>query len=127
MMSLSNFHRSIGLVLFLAGAAALHSQINRGVVEGIVTDPQGAVIVGVDVGVTSVDTNVTAHTTTNGAGYYQVVDLVPGKYHARFSFPGFSTVDMTNLDVPAGKLTRIGTQLRVDATRQTVEAKLKRR
>ena len=73
------FRRSVGFVLFLVGAAALHAQINRGAIEGIVTDPQGAVIVGVDVAITSVDTNVTSHTPTNGAGYYRVVDLVPGK------------------------------------------------
>src|SRR5215471_8815023 len=115
--------RIVSCALLLWCTVLLEAQINRGAIEGVVTDPQGAVIAGVDVAITSVDTNVTAHTTTNGAGYYRVVDLVPGKYHGRFSFAGFSTVDMTDLDVPAGKVTRIDTQLRVDATRQTVEVK----
>jgi hypothetical protein len=113
----------LGLASLVWCTTVLEAQINRGIIEGIVTDPQGAVIAGVDVAITSVDTNVTSRTTTNGAGYYRVVDLFPGKYHARFSFAGFSTVDMTDLDVPADKLTRIDTQLRVDATRQTVEVK----
>src|SRR5712692_9985085 len=101
--------RIVSSALLVWCTAVLEAQINRGAIEGIVTDPQGAVIVGVDVAITSVDTNVTSHTTTNGTGYYRAVDLVLGKYHARFSFAGFSTVEMTNLDVPAGKLTRIDT------------------
>ena len=97
--------RNVSLALLVWCATLLEAQINRGTMEGVVTDPQGAIITGVDVAITSLDTNVTAHTATNGTGYYRVVDLVPGKYHARFSFAGFSTVDMTDLDVPAGKLT----------------------
>ncbi|HKW97034.1 MAG TPA: TonB-dependent receptor [Bryobacteraceae bacterium] len=115
---------NIGLaVLFLAGATAVYSQINRGTVEGIVSDSQGAIISGVQVEITSVDTNVSSRVVTNDTGYYRVVDLVPGKYRARFSFAGFSTIDMTDIDVPAGKVTRVDTQMRVDATRQTVEVK----
>src|SRR5712692_9590959 len=117
------FRRSIGFVLFLVGAAALHAQINRGAIEGIVSDPQGAVIAGVGIEITSVDTNSTTRVTTTDTGYYRVSDLVPGKYRARFSFAGFSTLDMTDIDVPAGKTTRLDTQMRVDATRQTVEVK----
>jgi len=110
-------------VLLLAGASALLPQINRGVIEGIVSDAQGAVVAGVQVEITAVDTNLTARVTTNDSGYYRVGDLVPGKYRARFAFAGFSTIDMTDIDVPAGRVTRVDTQLRVDATRQTVEVK----
>src|SRR5712692_3593169 len=117
------FRRSIGFVLFLVGASALHAQINRGAIEGIVTDPQGAVIAGVAIEITSVDTNITTRVTTNDTGYYRVIDLVPGKYRARFSFSGFSTLDMTDIDVPAGKVTRLDNQMKVDATRQTVEVR----
>src|SRR2546427_9292547 len=78
---------------------------------------------GVQIEVIAVDTNITSRVTSNDAGSYRVVDLVPGKYRARFSFSGFSTLDLTDIDVPAGKVTRLDTQMRVDATRQTVEVK----
>src|SRR5579864_6294255 len=117
------FVRSAGFVLFIVGTVALQAQINRGVLEGIVSDAQGAVVAGVQVEITSVDTNLTTRTTTNDSGYYRVGDLVPGKYRARFAFAGFSTIDMTDIEVPSGKVTRIDTQLKVDATRQTVEVK----
>ena len=77
--------RFLGVVAFLAGATVLESQINRGIIEGLVTDQQGAVVPGVEVAITSIETNVTATTTTNSAGYYRVGDLVPGKYRAQFA------------------------------------------
>ena len=39
--------RLTGLMLLLLGAMPLTAQINRGVIEGLVTDPQGAVMAGV--------------------------------------------------------------------------------
>jgi len=113
----------VSLILLLMGASTLNAQINRGIMEGIVTDAQGAIMAAVQVEITSVDTNVVQRVTTNDSGYYRASDLVPGKYRARFSFPGFSTLDMTAIEVPAGKTTRLDTQMRVDATRQTVEVK----
>src|SRR5438046_643886 len=123
MVSMRVLVRLAGLTLLLCGAMALLAQINRGVIEGLVTDPQGAVMSGVQIEVIAVDTNITSRVTSNDAGSYRVVDLVPGKYRARFSFSGFSTLDLTDIDVPAGKVTRLDTQMRVDATRQTVEVK----
>jgi phosphatidate phosphatase APP1 len=52
--------------------------------EGFVTDPQGATVPNAEVTVTAVDTEVTVNTKTNSAGYYRVVDLVPGKYRALY-------------------------------------------
>jgi hypothetical protein len=109
------------LLLMLMVAPPLAAQINRAEIEGIVSDPQGAVVPGVNVNVANVDTNVINHATTNSAGYYRVVDLVPGKYTARFSMAGFSTLEVRNIEAGAGRLTRVDGQLTIDATRQTVE------
>jgi Carboxypeptidase regulatory-like domain/TonB dependent receptor len=108
------------LGLFLLGAV-LQAQINRGVIEGIVSDPQGAVIAGVAVEITAADTNITARTSTNESGYYRVGDLVPGRYTALIKSAGFSSLDLRNIDVNAGSVTRVDAQLRLDATRQTVQ------
>src|ERR1051326_1429035 len=113
----------LSLILLLTGASNLNAQMNRGVLEGLVTHPQRASTAGVQVEVIAVDTNIASRVTTNDAGSYRAVDLVPGKYRARFSFSGFATLDLTDIDVPAGKVTRLDTQMRVDATRQTVEVK----
>ena len=106
--------------MFLMGDA-LHAQINRGVIEGVVSDPAGAVIADAEVTVTAVDTNVAVPVRTNATGYYRAGDLVPGKYTALVKSPGFSTLDLRNIEVNAGSVTRVDAQLRLDATRQTVQ------
>src|SRR5215470_9026378 len=71
-----------GILLF---STAVPGQLNRGVIEGTLTDPQGAVMPGVDVIITNVETNVAVPLKTNSAGYYRAVDLVPGQYRADFT------------------------------------------
>ena len=71
---------TLGAILAFCIASALNAQINRGVIEGMVSDAQGAIVVGAQVEITSLDTNITARTATNDSGYYRVGDLVPGRY-----------------------------------------------
>ena len=107
--------------LLLCWAAPLRAQLNRGVMEGLVTDPQGAVMPGVEVTITDVETNVSASTKTNSAGYYHVPNLVPGKYRAHFVARGFSPRDVEAIQVPAGEVIREDAQLKIGATSQKVE------
>jgi hypothetical protein len=88
--------------------------------EGVVTDPQGAVVPTVHVVVTSVDTNVSVATTTNSSGYYSVVDLVPGRYKATFTAQGFAPITLTDILVDAGKLMRQDVTLNLGASLQQV-------
>lgn len=113
--------RILSLILFLAYGADLLGQINRGSIEGVVTDPQGGVIADVSVTITATDTNLATITKTNSTGYYRVVDLVPGIFQARFSAPGFANVEVQSIEVQAGNTTRVDGVLRVGSTRQTVE------
>ncbi|MCI0626127.1 MAG: carboxypeptidase-like regulatory domain-containing protein [Acidobacteria bacterium] len=111
----------LSLLLILSWSLVLRGQINRGVIEGIVTDPQGAVVPKVDLTITSLDTNVAVSTKTNDAGYYRVVDLVPGKYRARFQVSGFSSLEITDIEIPAGKVTRLDSQLKIGETTKVIE------
>ena len=111
----------IALVVMFLWALPMGAQINRGVLEGVVTDAQGAVVPGVDVTVTSVDTNIAALTKTNATGYYRVGNLIPGKYRTLFAMSGFSPLEMTNIEITPGMETRLDSQLKVGATRQTIE------
>src|SRR6516225_6300790 len=106
--------------LLLCWAAPLRAQLNRGVIEGLVTDPQGAVMPGVEVTITDVEMNVPASTKTNSAGYYHVSNLVPGKYRAHFVARGFSLLDLDAIQVLAGEVIREDAQLKIGATSQRV-------
>ena len=109
------------LVLFAFAATTLRAQLNRGIIEGIVTDPQGAVVPAADVIITAIDTNVSSATKTNNTGYFRVVDLVPGKYKARFTAPGFNAVEILDIEVPAGQVIKVDAQLKLGSTTETVQ------
>src|SRR3989442_1406529 len=60
-----------------------------GTILGTVTDSTTAIVVGAKVTVTNVNTNVSREVVTNGAGYYQVDNLIPGQYTVGSEMPGF--------------------------------------
>ena len=107
-------------VFLLCSSTGLRAQLNRGVLEGLVTDPAGAVVPGVSVTITNVDTNVAVTTVTNSSGYYRGADLVPGRFAARFAYTGFAALDVRDIEIAAGKIIRVDAQLKVGTTRQTV-------
>jgi hypothetical protein len=102
-------------------ATSVKAQLNRGVIEGVVTDPQGAFVPGVKVTITSVETAVSSVAVTNSAGYYHVVDLVPSTYHAHFVSKGFMGVDVSDIEVVAGSVVRVDARLKLGEARQEVQ------
>jgi hypothetical protein len=105
----------------LASVISLHGSIDRGAIQGTVTDPQGAMIPGATVVVKNVDTNVAVSLITNSAGFYLAPELVPGRYSVRIAMQGFSPLDILNISVLAGKTTIADAELKVGATSQSVE------
>ncbi|MGA7925668.1 MAG: carboxypeptidase-like regulatory domain-containing protein, partial [Candidatus Sulfotelmatobacter sp.] len=87
------------------------------------TDPQGAAMSGVGVTVINVATNVVTGTKTNDAGYYRAEALVPGTYRAHFAAHGFTSLDMTGIEVPAAQVIRVNTKLNVGSTNEKIEVK----
>ena len=80
----SNFSRIALTVLLsapviLAGTKA-SGQVDRAVLEGMVTDPSGSVIVGATLKVVAVDTGLTQEQSTNSKGYYRFPGLAVGQY-----------------------------------------------
>ena len=78
------------LVLCLGGSAA--AQNRESSLQGKVTDPQGAVIVGATVTVTGSD-GQTRTTTTGSEGRFQVTGLTPGLYTVRATARGFDAYE----------------------------------
>jgi len=121
-MRRSSVLRLLGLVLFLAAVPpTVQGQLNRGVLEGTVTDPQGAVIPSVNVTVTNTATNVSNTTKTNNSGYYRVENLVPGMYSGHFVVSGFSPQDITNIEIIAGDVIKADAKLQVGSTLEVVK------
>ncbi|HET8925215.1 MAG TPA: carboxypeptidase regulatory-like domain-containing protein [Candidatus Acidoferrum sp.] len=92
-----------------------------GSIIGTVTDPQGNVVAGAKVTVTSTTKSFTYDTTTNESGNYSVTHLIPDTYKVHVEAPGFKTVDIPSVSVSADSAANINAQLQVGAVTQTVE------
>ena len=76
------------LVVFLP-KPAFSQNTNTGEIRGTVTDASRAMIPGVTVTLTNIDTGVTKDFITNEAGIYDTVSTPPGNYRITFSKEGF--------------------------------------
>jgi len=76
------------LVLLLAGTAT--AQVSSASVNGVIRDPNGAVIPGATIVLTSVDTSVERTSVSNGSGAYVFLDITPGRYTVAASAQGFN-------------------------------------
>ncbi len=87
----NNFTTMLAMTaLFLMlGVQGLFAQQGRANIGGTVTDSQGAVVSGATVTATESSTGVSTPTTTNGAGIYQIQQLVPGTYTLKVEKEGF--------------------------------------
>lgn len=107
----------------LISALCAFAAIDRGTIQGTITDAQGAAVPAVRVEVTNLATNVTTNTVTNDAGFYAVTELLPGPYRVRAAAQGFSTLEFTNVTVTAGSKTTVDGSLTVGQLAETVNVK----
>ena len=73
---------------------ALFAQYN-GNIQGVVFDPNNAVVNGASVQLRNVDTGVIAATTTSDAGNYRFSSLQPGHYIVSADASGFSKAEVS--------------------------------
>lgn len=73
---------------------AIAQSTNTGEIRGTVTDPSGAVVPGVSVTLTNVNTGVTKIFTTNNVGIYDTGSTPPGTYNITFSKHGFQELTL---------------------------------
>src|SRR5712692_10039683 len=77
---------AFGLV---ATVAALFGQGNTGSIVGTVTDPSGALIPGVEIAITNLNTGVSTPATTDSAGAFAARYIVAGVYKVQATATGF--------------------------------------
>ncbi|MGH9529515.1 MAG: carboxypeptidase regulatory-like domain-containing protein, partial [Terriglobales bacterium] len=104
------------LSLIVLSTSLCHGQYS-GNVQGVVSDPAGAVINGATVTLRNLETGVTATTTTSDSGNYRFSSLEPGHYVVTAQEHGFRTTEETltletsqtqgiNLTLPLGSATQ---------------------
>ena len=90
------------LALVLGAPAATTAQTTNGVISGIVSDAQGAVLPGVSLTLRNTETGLTRTIVTETDGRFRVGGLPPGPYSIRAELQGFGTVDVTDVTVAVG-------------------------
>ncbi|HMC72286.1 MAG TPA: carboxypeptidase-like regulatory domain-containing protein, partial [Mycobacteriales bacterium] len=90
------------LALFPARADA-QSQASNGSIEGTITDASGAVLPGVTVTVTNIDTGISQSVVTNEHGLFRAPLLPLGTYKVAAELQGFKRVEKTGITVSVGE------------------------
>jgi hypothetical protein len=118
--------RRTGLVILgvVGFVSALSAQSGYATLSGRVKDASGAVMPGVSIAATNVDTNVVLNTTTNGEGYYALANLIPGTYSLTAKAEGFREVQRGGIVLRVGDRVSIEVPMEVGsaAERVTVSA-----
>ena len=91
-----------------------------GTILGVITDPSSAVVQGVQVKATNVETNQTSETTSDATGQYRILALPIGRYKVEATSPGFQAFVETGVVLSVNEQRRVDIVLRVGATQQEV-------
>lgn len=106
--------------ILCASATVLHGQaINSGDIRGTATDSSGALLPGVNVIVTNINTGVITNLVTNRDGLYDTSSIVPGTYSVKFSKDGFQTFERSGVTINVGFST-VNASMKVGSVSQEV-------
>jgi hypothetical protein len=115
--------RKIALSLSLLSlylSSVLHAQIPTATINGIVKDPQGAVVQHANIAVTNVAQGTARDSISNSDGSYSIPDLQVGTYKVAISVPGFATTQYLNVLLEAGRTTTLDTKLSLSTQASTI-------
>ena len=112
-------HYLVVLFLFLCTAIGGAQTITAGV-NGTVTDPTGAVIVGAQVTAVNVATNIATTGKSNQEGVYSIQFLTVGRYTVKVTAPGFTPATLGPFTLEAGQVAKFDAKLAVPGETSTV-------
>ncbi len=102
-------------------AANLFAQADRGIITGLVTDPQGAPIPNAAVQIKDSGTGVVTTVKTTSEGNYSTPPLVIGTYEVSVALPGFKAFRASGINLASGQTFRQDVAVQVGGVQQSVE------
>ena len=106
--------------LLLCTQAGLRAQTATGSILGTVTDTTGAIVPNALIEVLNQDTGFKRSMSTDNAGGYDFVTLLPGRYSITAAAAGFKTVHAKDIVLEVEQRARVDIELSVGATNETV-------
>jgi hypothetical protein len=110
--------RSAFLAVVTAGLA--WGQIDRGTIQGVVSDQSGLALPDTKLQVVSIDTNSTIELSTNNEGLYTAPNLPAGNYRLIFQKTGFRTLTREPVEIRPRQTIRVDVTLQVGAVTESV-------
>src|SRR5581483_10295443 len=101
------------IILALTCIAGLFAQVDRGNIQGVVSDPSGAVVAGASVRIVSAATNLTQSTVTGPGGNYAFFNLPIGTYIVSVEGKGFARSETTGVQVEVNQQAKVDVTLQV--------------
>jgi hypothetical protein len=101
----------LGLVLFLS--IAVSAQLPTSTLNGTVTDPQGAAVVGAKVSVVNQATGAVREVIADSDGNYSVTNLLPADYTVRVDAPRFATAEVKSIRLEVGRASTVDVKLTI--------------
>lgn len=116
------FINHIAILVLILASAVTFAQVSKGSISGTVLDPSGAAVADADIKATSLDTNQSITTTSNGTGAFKLSLLPVGTYKVEISKAGFRKAALAGVTVTPGVDTGLGeVKVEVGSTSETVE------
>ena len=107
------------IVSIVASTAVVQAQY-RGSIQGVVTDPTGAVVAGATITLSDKETNRTLTATSDGAGIYNIGALPPSHYSVTIEKAGFKKKVLDDLVLNAEQANAVDIELELGQTSETV-------
>ena len=117
-MNLRSLSRALALVVMLAAVA--HAQGNTATVNGTVVDESKAVLPGVTVTASDLDTGRRYSGVTDERGTFQIVSLPPGNYKVQAELSGFAVAEVSRVELLVGQNAAMNFTLTVSSLRENV-------
>src|SRR5215813_14026367 len=108
------------VVLIAALCGNSNAQAVYGSISGTVTDPNGAVVSGATVSITSVERKTSDTVTTNDSGLYVKERLLPGNYEVKIESQGFKAKLISSVVVNVDAQTKVDAVLEAGQVTDTV-------
>jgi hypothetical protein len=108
------------MLLAMATPALAQSQAINGTIEGTIVDDQGAVLPGVNVTLTNLNTGDTRVVVTNESGLYRAPLLALGTYRLAAELQGFRTFEQTGITLTAGRTAVVDIKMTVGQLQETI-------
>src|SRR5438309_8648655 len=110
---------SLTAAMWIAAACVLFGQTDRGSIEGVVKDPNGAVVPAAKVQVVNIETNSKLDYQSDDSGHYIAANLPVGSYRLVVQKEGFRTVAREPIMVSAQTNLAVDVTLQIGAVNDT--------